>query len=65
MKLRKNINQNKEIRAMAYHTTILLQIIEIFPRHEFDALAKDNHRSQKLRPSTAGPSSCSSASFRP
>jgi hypothetical protein len=44
-----NINQNKEIRAMAYHTTILRQIIEIFPRHEFDALARDYHRGQKFR----------------
>jgi len=34
---------------MAYHTTILRQIIEIFPRHEFDSLAKDYHRGQKFR----------------
>ena len=34
---------------MAYHTTILRQIIEIFPRHEFDALARDYHRGQKFR----------------
>jgi len=34
---------------MAYHTTILRQIIEIFPRHEFEALAKDYHVGQKYR----------------
>ena len=34
---------------MAYHTTILRQIIDIFPRHEFDSLAKDYHRGQKFR----------------
>jgi len=45
----KNINQNKEIRAMAYHTTILRQIIDIFPRHEFDSLAKDYHVGQRFR----------------
>ena len=49
MDLRQNINQNKEIRAVAYHTTILRQIIEIFPRHEFDSLAKNHHRGQKFR----------------
>jgi hypothetical protein len=34
---------------MAHHTTILRQIIDIFPRHEFDTLAKDYHRGQKFR----------------
>ena len=34
---------------MAYHTTILRQIIEIFPRHEFESLAKDFHMGQKFR----------------
>lgn len=34
---------------MAYHTTILRQIIDIFPRHEFESLAKDYHRGQKFR----------------
>jgi Transposase DDE domain/Domain of unknown function (DUF4372) len=34
---------------MAYHTTILRQIIEIFPRHEFESLAKDYHVGQKFR----------------
>ena len=34
---------------MAYHTTILRQIIEIFPRHEFEALVKDYHVGQKYR----------------
>ena len=34
---------------MAYHTTILRQIIDIFPRHEFESLAKDYHVGQKFR----------------
>lgn len=34
---------------MAYHSTILRQIIEIFPRHEFESLAKDYHVGQKYR----------------
>lgn len=34
---------------MAYHTTILRQIIDIFPRHEFDSLAKDYHVDQRFR----------------
>ena len=34
---------------MAYHTTILRQIIAIFPRHEFEALAKDHHVGRKYR----------------
>jgi len=34
---------------MAYHTTILRQIIEIFPRHEFEAIAKGFHAGQKFR----------------
>jgi len=34
---------------MAYHTTILRQIIDIFPRHEFESLAKDHHSGQKFR----------------
>ena len=34
---------------MAYHSTILRQIIEIFPRHEFESLAKDYHVGQKFR----------------
>ena len=34
---------------MAYHSTILRQIIDLFPRHEFDALAKVHHRGQKFR----------------
>jgi len=29
---------------MAYHSTILRQIIELFPRHEFDGLVKVHHR---------------------
>ena len=34
---------------MAYYTTILRQIIDIFPRHEFESLAKDYHVGQKFR----------------
>jgi len=34
---------------MAYHTTVLRQIIDIFPRHEFESIAKDHHRGQKFR----------------
>jgi len=34
---------------MAYHTTILRQIIDIFPRHEFKSLARDYHVGQKFR----------------
>jgi len=34
---------------MAYHTTILRQIIDLFPRHEFESIAKDHHRGQKFR----------------
>jgi hypothetical protein len=34
---------------MAYHSTILRQIIDIFPRHEFESLAKDYHVGQKFR----------------
>ena len=34
---------------MAYHTTTLRQIIDIFPRHEFESLANDHHRGQKFR----------------
>lgn len=34
---------------MDYHTTILRQIIEIFPRHEFEAIAKGFHAGQKFR----------------
>ena len=34
---------------MAYHTTILRQIIDIFSRHEFESLAKDYHVGQKFR----------------
>jgi hypothetical protein len=34
---------------MAYHTTILRQIIDIFPRHEFEAIAKGFHAGQKFR----------------
>jgi len=41
--------QYKEIRAIDYHTTILRQIIDIFPRHEFEAIAKDFHAGQKFR----------------
>ena len=35
------INQNKEIRvhSISYHS--LATIIDIFPRHEFESLAKD------------------------
>ncbi|BCO08951.1 hypothetical protein GF1_13270 [Desulfolithobacter dissulfuricans] len=34
---------------MAYHSTILRQIIDVFPRHEFESLAKDHHVGQKFR----------------
>jgi len=44
-----NNNNIKEIRAMAHHNTILHQITEFLPRHEFEALAKYHHRGQKFR----------------
>lgn len=34
---------------MAYHNTILRQIVAILPRHEFESLAKDYHVGQKFR----------------
>jgi len=34
---------------MAHHSTILRQIIDIFPRHEFESIAKDHHVGQKFR----------------
>ncbi len=34
---------------MAYHTTILRKIIDTFPRHEFEYLAKNHHRGQRFR----------------
>jgi len=45
----KNINHNKEIRAMPHHNTILRQIVAFLPRHEFESLAKDHHLGQKFR----------------
>ena len=34
---------------MAHHNTILSQIVALFPRHEFEALAKEHHVGQKFR----------------
>jgi hypothetical protein len=34
---------------MAHHNTILSQITTLFPRHEFERLAKIHHRGQKFR----------------
>jgi len=34
---------------MAYHGTILRQLVAFLPRHEFDSLAKLHHRGQKFR----------------
>jgi hypothetical protein len=34
---------------MAYHSTILRQIVAFLPRHEFESLAKDYHVGQKFR----------------
>jgi len=34
---------------VAYHSTILRQIVAILPRHEFESLAKDHHVGQKFR----------------
>ena len=34
---------------MAYHSTILRQIVAFLPRHEFESLAKDHHVGQKFR----------------
>jgi hypothetical protein len=34
---------------MAHHNTILRQIVTLFPRHEFESLAKDHHLGQKFR----------------
>jgi len=34
---------------MAYHSTILRQIVAFIPRHEFDSLAKVHHEGQKFR----------------
>jgi hypothetical protein len=45
----KNINQYKEIRAMAHYNTILNQLTAIFPRHDFEKLAKSHHIGQKFR----------------
>jgi len=45
----KNINQNKEIRAMAHYNTILNQLTAIFPRHDFEYLAKVHYNGQKFR----------------
>lgn len=45
----KNINHNKEIRAMAHHNTILRQIVAFLPRHEFESLARIHHCGQKFR----------------
>ncbi len=42
-------NHNKEIRTMAYHDTILRQLIDIFPRHKFESIAIDYHRGKKFR----------------
>ena len=34
---------------MAHHNTILSQIVALFPRHEFESLAKAHHVGQKFR----------------
>jgi len=34
---------------MAYHSTILRQIVAFLPRHEFESFAKDHHVGQKFR----------------
>ena len=34
---------------MAYHSTVLRQIVAFLPRHEFESLAKDHHMGQKFR----------------
>lgn len=34
---------------MAHHNTILSQIVALFPRHEFESLAKEHHVGQKFR----------------
>ncbi|MGI6655458.1 MAG: transposase [Desulfobulbus sp.] len=45
----KKPHQNKEIRAVAHHNTILRQIVAYLPRHDFNALAKAHHHGQKFR----------------
>lgn len=34
---------------MAYHNTILTQIVALFPRHEFESLARKHHIGEKFR----------------
>jgi len=48
MNLRKKHN-SKEIRAMTHYNTVLRQLIAIFPRHDFEYLAKRHHKGQKFR----------------
>ena len=38
-----------EIRAVAHYNTILHQLTSIFPRHDFEKLAKIHHHGQKFR----------------
>jgi hypothetical protein len=49
MILPKLLTKTRRSEPMAYHTTILRQIIDIFPRHEFESLARDYHVGQKFR----------------
>ena len=37
---------------MAHNSTVFSQILKLFSRHEFDALAKEHHVGQKLRKAT-------------
>ncbi len=41
--------KNKKFQAMAHCGTVLSQIVRIFPRHEFQALANKHHAGQKFR----------------
>ena len=49
MNLRKTLTKTRRSEPVAYHSTILRQIVAILPRHEFESLAKDHHVGQKFR----------------
>ncbi len=42
---------------MAYHDTVLKQLIALVPRYEFDTLAEQHHSGQKFRSFNRGASS--------
>ncbi len=42
-------NKHKEIQAMTHCNTIFHQLLQVFPRHEFDKLAEEHHEGQRFR----------------